>query len=101
MASSTVNVRPARSSLVHAPPADRTHAQVVRYTALLGGVFYGITHRRTLQKEADAARIDHAVHDREHLVARAKEAWKQKQADAKSSDGRTCPPPALPTLEAC
>jgi hypothetical protein len=64
--------------------------QVVRYSALLGGVFYGIAHRRTLQKEADAAKLEHAVHQREHLIAEAKEAWKKKQAESKNSDGSKC-----------
>lgn len=58
--------------------------QVVRYTALFSGVLYGITHRRTLQREANAAKIEHAVHHREHLVAQAKEAWKQQQLAGKS-----------------
>ncbi|THH03451.1 hypothetical protein EW145_g6246 [Phellinidium pouzarii] len=54
---------------------------VVRYSALLGGVFYGIVHRRTLQKVKDEDRAHHALHEREELVKQAKEAWKkQKQA---------------------
>jgi F-type H+-transporting ATP synthase subunit e len=61
--------------------------QVVRYSALFSGVVYGILHRRTLQKEADAAKIDHAIHHREHLVSQAKEAWKQKQLAGKSDGG--------------
>lgn len=54
--------------------------QVVRYTALLSGVFYGIYHRRTLQNAHDADKAHHAKHERETLIAQAKEAWKQKQA---------------------
>ncbi|KAH9996522.1 ATP synthase E chain-domain-containing protein [Russula vinacea] len=56
---------------------------VVRYTALLSGVFYGIYHRRTLQNEHDAGKAHHAKHEREALIAQAKEAWKQKQAGNK------------------
>ncbi|EPT03455.1 hypothetical protein FOMPIDRAFT_1028727 [Fomitopsis schrenkii] len=56
---------------------------VVRYTALLTGVFYGIAHRRTLQKAHDEEVKRHAVHEREHLVAQAKEAWKKKQESGK------------------
>ena len=51
----------------------------MRYTALLGGVFYGIVHRRTLQKAHDAEVKHHAIHEREHLIEEAKEAWKKKQ----------------------
>jgi F-type H+-transporting ATP synthase subunit e len=59
---------------------------VVRYTALLSGVFYGIAHRRTLQKEHDEEKKHHAIHEREHLIAEAKEAWK-RQAKSKKDDG--------------
>lgn len=30
--------------------------------------------------------MQHAAHDREHLIAEAKEAWKKKQAPARPSD---------------
>ena len=60
--------------------------QVVRYTALLSGVFYGIAHRRTLQKEYDEERKKHAIHEREHLIAEAKEAWRKKQASSKKDE---------------
>lgn len=62
--------------------------QVVRYTALLSGIFYGISHRRTLQKAHDEEVKHHTIHEREHLIAQAKEAWKKKQEAASSkSDG--------------
>jgi F-type H+-transporting ATP synthase subunit e len=60
-----------------------TTMQVVRYTALLSGVVYGIYHRRTLQNAHDADKAHHAKHERETLIAQAKEAWKQKQAGSK------------------
>ncbi|KAA1471430.1 hypothetical protein DENSPDRAFT_837420 [Dentipellis sp. KUC8613] len=56
---------------------------VVRWTALLSGVFYGIAHRRTLQKAHDEDKTRHAVHERETLIAQAKEAWKKKQEGGK------------------
>lgn len=55
----------------------------MRYTALLSGVFYGITHRRSLQKAHDAEVKHHAIHEREHLIEEAKEAWKRKQQGSK------------------
>ena len=61
----------------------------MRYTALLSGVFYGIAHRRTLQKQHDEEKKNHAIHEREHLIAQAKEAWKRKQETSK--DGRKYP----------
>ncbi|KAF9817969.1 hypothetical protein IEO21_03044 [Rhodonia placenta] len=56
---------------------------VVRYTALLTGVFYGIAHRRTLQKAHDEEKLHHTIHEREHLIAQAKEAWKKRQESSK------------------
>ncbi|THH19013.1 hypothetical protein EW146_g2078 [Bondarzewia mesenterica] len=56
---------------------------VVRYTALLSGVFYGIAHRRSLQKAHDEEKARHAIHERETLIVQAKEAWKQKQESNK------------------
>lgn len=64
---------------------------VVRYTALASGIFYGFYHRRTLQAKHDQQKLEHALHSREHLIAEAKEAWKRKQEDAKSSSVMTDP----------
>ncbi|KDQ63061.1 hypothetical protein JAAARDRAFT_65140 [Jaapia argillacea MUCL 33604] len=58
---------------------------VVRYSALLTGVFYGILHRRTLQKAHDEDKRHHALHERESLIAEAKEAWK-RQKDSRKDD---------------
>ena len=62
----------------------------MRYTALLGGVFYGIVHRRSLQKAHDAEVKHHAIHEREHLIEEAKEAWKRKQESAKDGGESSC-----------
>ncbi|KIM70104.1 hypothetical protein SCLCIDRAFT_12703 [Scleroderma citrinum Foug A] len=59
---------------------------VFRYTALVSGVFYGIYHRRSLQKALDCEKEQHAIHHREHLVSQAKQAWRQKQ-DSTKGDG--------------
>ena len=52
-------------------------------------MFYGISHRRTLQKAHDEEVRKHAVHEREHLIAQAKEAWKKKQEPPKENDGES------------
>jgi len=57
---------------------------VVRYTALLTGAFYGIYHRRTLQKAHDQQKEHHAIHQRQNLIAEAKDAWKKKQEGGKN-----------------
>ena len=61
--------------------------QVVRYTALAAGIFYGISHRRTLQKQRNEQRAHEAVHQREELIHRAKEAWKTR---SEKKDDREC-----------
>ena len=55
------------------------------------GVFYGISHRRTLQKAHDEELRKHAVHEREHLIAQAKEAWKKKQEGSKDGGESSVP----------
>ena len=53
--------------------------QVVRYTALFSGVAFGWYHRRSLQAAHDTHKLNDATHQREKLVAEAKQAWKRKQ----------------------
>jgi len=55
-------------------------------------VFYGIWHRRTLQKSHDEEKIHHAKHERQDLVARAKEAWKRQQEASKGGGKSTFVP---------
>jgi F-type H+-transporting ATP synthase subunit e len=56
-------------------------------------VFYGIWHRRTLQKAHDEEKVHHAKHERQDLVARAKEAWKKQQlAPQGGGESRPIPP---------
>ncbi|KIM88779.1 hypothetical protein PILCRDRAFT_813754 [Piloderma croceum F 1598] len=56
---------------------------VARYTALVTGVFYGIYHRRTLQKAYDQEKEHRAIHQRQDLIAEAKEAWRKKREGSK------------------
>ncbi|KAG8691692.1 hypothetical protein FRC08_010105 [Ceratobasidium sp. 394] len=51
---------------------------VVRYTALASGIFYGIAHRRTLQTRLDTQRAHEEEIRHERLLSQAKEAWRQK-----------------------
>ncbi|KZO94096.1 hypothetical protein CALVIDRAFT_485062, partial [Calocera viscosa TUFC12733] len=59
-------------------------AQVVRYSALLGGIFYGIVHRRTLQSQEDVKKEAHEYERKEKLIKEAREAWQRKQAGPSS-----------------
>lgn len=60
--------------------------QVVRYSALLTGVFYGIVHRRTLQAQEDVKKEKHVEERHEQLLKRAQQAWRDKQSH-KKDDG--------------
>lgn len=51
---------------------------MVRYSALLGGISYGILHRRTLQSKADKAAEQHQYQHKVELIEQAKEAYKEK-----------------------
>ncbi|KAJ3506800.1 hypothetical protein NMY22_g17133 [Coprinellus aureogranulatus] len=55
---------------------------VVRYSALVSGIFYGWYHLRTLKAEAAKSTIDSAYHRQEKLIAEAKAAWRKKQERA-------------------
>lgn len=51
---------------------------MVRYSALVGGIGYGILHRRTLQKREDVRALAAEKKHQEHLKIKA-----QKEKDAK------------------
>jgi len=53
---------------------------VVRYTALVTGIFYGISHRRALQARENEKRAHEETQRQEKLLQRAREAWKEKLA---------------------
>lgn len=56
------------------------YAQVARYSALIGGIGYGIVHRRTLQQKEDKRHEKAEYKRREDLIKQAKEAYKNKLA---------------------
>ncbi len=75
-------------------PPRLFHEQVVRYSALVGGIGYGIVHRRTLQAKEDVKAAARAYQHKEHLIEQAKKAYRdrllaQKTGGAAASGG-TC-----------
>ncbi|KAJ7597292.1 ATP synthase E chain-domain-containing protein [Mycena floridula] len=58
---------------------------VARYSALVGGVLYGWYHRRSLQQSNNTHKLEHAIHERQRLVAEAKVAWKKQQESHKDT----------------
>lgn len=62
--------------------------QVVRYSALVGGIGYGILHRRTLQAKFDKDVMKKEERQRDELVQEAKKAYaKLKVATAPAVHG--------------
>jgi F-type H+-transporting ATP synthase subunit e len=61
--------------------------QVVRYSALLTGVLYGIVHRRTLQAQENVKKEKHSEERHEELLKRAQQAWRDRHAN-KKDDGQ-------------
>lgn len=53
---------------------------VVRYSALVGGIAYGILHRRSLQAKYDEHVHHKAVKQQEDLIKKAKEEYAKLQA---------------------
>ncbi|GAC97672.1 hypothetical protein PHSY_005258 [Pseudozyma hubeiensis SY62] len=65
----------------------RCFRRVVRYSALVGGIGYGILHRRTLQAKADAKAAHAEYKHKEQLIQKAKEAYKNKLVAKQSDSG--------------
>lgn len=59
----------------------------MRYTALVSGIGYGIFHRRTLQAREDKHAQEKAYRHKEELIAKAKEAYKNRLVASKADDG--------------
>jgi len=64
---------------------------VVRYSALIGGIGYGIWHQRTLQKKHDKQKVEGVVKRRQHWVEEAKKEWAKRQGASSSSGVITDP----------
>ncbi|TKY88501.1 hypothetical protein EX895_002489 [Sporisorium graminicola] len=71
---------------------------VVRYSALVGGIGYGILHRRTLQAKADAKAAHAEYKHKEQLIQKAKEAYKNRLV-AKQSDTGVVSDPENPAFD--
>jgi F-type H+-transporting ATP synthase subunit e len=91
MVSATVNVCPKCIIMISERLLTGFRAwrsQVVRYSALVGGIAYGVFHRRTLQAQKDKQDERIAQHHRQQLIADAKKAWQEQQQSKKG--GGTC-----------
>lgn len=63
--------------------------QVLRYSALLFGIFYGFSHQRTITANNKASHVEHEYKHKESLIEKAKLEWKKKNLppEAKTASG--------------
>ena len=87
--------------------ASRSHTdhyfKVLRYSALLFGIFYGFTHQRSLNSHAAAAKVQAEYKHKEDLIQKAKMEWKKKNmpSESKTSGGDGKFPDALRLTTLC
>ncbi|KAI9894233.1 MAG: hypothetical protein M1814_004087 [Vezdaea aestivalis] len=58
--------------------ASSQGVNVLRYSALLGGLFYGFYHQSTLSAAAKVAQIDRDYAHKEGVIQKAKAEWAKK-----------------------
>lgn len=66
------------------------HIQVLRWSALVVGIFYGFSHQRTVTARSQEAHVQKEWKNKEDLIQKAKLEWKKKQNPqpfTKSGDG--------------
>ncbi|KGB76463.1 hypothetical protein I315_02787 [Cryptococcus gattii Ru294] len=71
---------------------------VVRWSALIAGITYGIFHQSTLQAKYDEDKAKHHAAHRAHLVEEAKKAYAAKKA-AKSGGSSLITDPEDPKFD--
>jgi F-type H+-transporting ATP synthase subunit e len=78
-----------------------SYGQVLRYSALFAGVFYGLWHQSSLNSRSRSAELDREYKHKESLIEQAKAEWKKKNTPQQSktaSGGRTSPLSTIPML---
>jgi ATP synthase E chain. len=61
---------------------------VLRYSALVAGLIYGVSHQSSLNSQAKHAEIERDYKRKESLIQQAKAEWAKTHAPAKKSEGR-------------
>lgn len=61
-----------------------TPKQVLRYSALIFGIFYGFQHQRSVTANAQAAKAEAEYKHKESLIEKAKLEWKRKNLPPES-----------------
>lgn len=79
-----------------------TTIQVLRYSALVAGLVYGVYHQSSITSQAKRAEIEHEYSRKERLIEQAKAEWKKKtmpQETQTQASGRMLPFRHLPILQ--
>lgn len=63
--------------------------QVLRYSALVAGLIYGLYHQSSLNTQAKHAEIDREYKRKESLIEQAKTEWKKKTMPPETKSGST------------
>jgi F-type H+-transporting ATP synthase subunit e len=63
---------------IRLPRIGLTFFKVLRYSALLFGIFYGFSHQRTIAANNKASHVEHEYKHKESLIEKAKLEWKKK-----------------------
>lgn len=66
--------------------------QVLRYSALVAGLIYGVYHQSSITSQAKRSEIEHEYARKERLIEQAKAEWRKKtmpQETKTQSNGRT------------
>lgn len=75
--------------------ADVNHLailQVLRYSALVAGLVYGVYHQSSITSQAKRAEIEHEYARKERLIEQAKAEWRKRtmpQETKTQASGRT------------
>jgi F-type H+-transporting ATP synthase subunit e len=72
---------------------------VLRYSALLFGIFYGFTHQRTVTSNIKASHVEHEYKHKESLIEKAKLEWKKKNLPPGANGGGKSYSSGLPNSE--
>ncbi|KAF3482113.1 uncharacterized protein GIQ15_04872 [Arthroderma uncinatum] len=72
---------------------------VLRYSALFAGVFYGLYHQSTLNTQARAAQIEREYKRQESLIERAKTEFKNKNSPPKKDENSVISDPNDPRFD--
>ena len=86
-----VNVRPSSDSIVGTFVSETQidYLQVLRWSALVAGIFYGFSHQRTITANNAAAHEKAAYNHKADLITKAKAEWAKKNLppQSKTSSG--------------